>query len=156
MEHESAPVPKVTPSGANNAKVDGPGPHNSVPVEMDASLPADVFEACAMISIKAGCDYPSYVPTGLIDPSMVSAQVVSCSDTLAFADVTSNVLGHVDKLKIGLEKYTGAVSQIMKHLTSISSSAKLDFDKVCEARLLENFGLPSSQGESLVEEMKNG
>ena len=34
-----------------------------VDVEMDASLPADVLEACAMIHIKAGCDYPSYVPT---------------------------------------------------------------------------------------------
>ena len=117
-----------------------------VDVEMDASLPADVLEACAMIHIKAGCDYPSYVPTGLIDSATVSAQVVNCSETLEFANVTSGLLEYVDKLRNGLDKYTGAVTQVMRHLKSISASAKTDFDRVCENRLLENVGLPASQG----------
>ena len=117
-----------------------------VDVEMDASLPADVLEACAMIHIKAGCDYPSYVPTGLIDSATVSAQVVNCSETLEFANVSSGLLEYVDKLRNGLDKYTGAVTQVMRHLKSISASAKTDFDRVCENRLLENVGLPASQG----------
>ena len=114
-------------------------------MEMDESLPDDCFEACAMIHIKAGNDYPSFVPTGLVDASMVSTQVTSCAETLQFANVTSGLLETCDKLRNGLSQYSGAVSQVMEHLQSISSSAKLDFDRVCETRLIQNFGLPPSK-----------
>ena len=147
MNENSVPEPESNqPAGGDEKVASVTALTGGVDVEMDASLPADVLEACAMIHIKAGCDYPSYVPTGLIDSSTVSAQVVNCSETLEFVNVSSGLLEYVDKLKIGLEKYTGAVSQVMRHLKSISTSAKTDFDKNCENRLLENIGLPASQG----------
>ena len=117
-------------------------------IEMDESLPADAFEAVAMISVKAGNDYPTYVPTGLVDASMVSAQVTKCAETLQFANACSGLLETVDKLRNGLSQYSGAVSQVMQHLQSISTSAKMDLDKVCEHRLTHNFGLPASKSES--------
>ena len=116
-------------------------------IEMDEDLPADVFEAVAMISVKAGNDYPTYVPTGLVDAEMVAAQVVSCAETLQFAGACSGLLETVDKLRTGLTQYNGAVSQIMQHLQSISTSAKMDLDRVCEHRLTHNFGLPVSKGD---------
>ena len=104
-------------------------------------LPEDCFLACAMVQDRIGRDYPGFRPTGLVDAQMVSKQVAECHETLHVASISSGLIETVDKLKVGLEKYSGAINTVMDHLRAVSAGAKDDFDRICENRLMQDFGL---------------
>ena len=115
--------------------------------DMELDLPSDCFEACAFIEAQVGRDYPSYKPTGLVDAQMVAKQVSDCYETLHVATATSGLIETVEKLKTGLNQYSGAVIGVMEHLKAFSIGARDDFAKVCESKLIRDYGLPPSESE---------
>ena len=136
MSESPAKIP--IENGTNEAKI------SDVPPEMEVdsdALPSDVFEACSMVLLKIGKDYPSHRPSGLVDSQMVAQQVIDCQQTLHLAQLSSGLTETVDKLKDGFEKYTGAINSVMEHLKTVSLGARDDFDRVCEARVIQDFGL---------------
>ena len=123
-----------------NMAVDSSLPSN------DGALPDDCFEACAMVLAQTGRDYPAYRPTGIVDAAMVARQVDDCFETLHVASLSSGLAKNIDKLKLGFEQYSSAVTTVMEHLKTVASGAKNDFERVCESKITQDFGLTPSKG----------